>query len=91
METITLPALLGIALTAAFSLWAGVVGFGVNRIVKELGSIRSDFANEMHKTRLDLKEESQKLNQYVVQTESRLAIIEDRIFRDLNAAKTSNR
>jgi hypothetical protein len=59
-----------LALTVAFGLWAGVVGFGVKRITEQLERIG-----------MDLKEESRKLNQYIVQTEARLAILEDRVVK----------
>ena len=55
-------------LTVAFTLWAGVVRWGVKRISDQLETIGND-----------LKSERQKLNQYIVQTEARLAILEDRV------------
>ena len=51
----------------AFGAWAGVVGWLGHGIRNDLQGIRSDLAKE-----------SQKLNQYIVQTESRLAVLEDR-------------
>jgi hypothetical protein len=54
-------------LALAFGCWAGVVGYlgqGIRRDIQALGT--------------DLREESRKLNQYIVQTETRLARIESR-------------
>lgn len=59
---------IGLAFTAAFTAWAGVVAYGVKGIRADLKGI-SD--------RLD--REAQKLNQYIVQTETRLAVLEDRV------------
>jgi hypothetical protein len=55
-------------LALAFGAWAGVVGWLGHGIRNDLRGIRSDLALE-----------SQKLNQYIVQTESRLAVLEDRV------------
>ncbi len=52
----------------AFLAWAGVVAWIGNGIRKDLGLIRKD-----------LRAESEKLNQYIVQTETRLAVVEDRL------------
>lgn len=52
----------------AFSLWALVVGWIGHGIRSDLRGIREDLA-----------EESAKLNQYIVQTESRLSVVEDRL------------
>lgn len=60
--------LLTLAFTAAFSLWAGVVAFGVKGIRSDLKGISAD-----------LRRESEKLNAYIVQTESRLSVLEDRL------------
>lgn len=49
----------------AFGLWAGVVAFIGHGIRTDLRGIRSD-----------LKKESEKLNTYIVQTETRLAVLE---------------
>lgn len=54
-------------LAMAFAAWAGVVawiGQGIRGDIAEIGK--------------DLKEESERLNQYVVQTEARLARLEAR-------------
>ena len=54
-------------LAVAFGLWAGVVGWigqGIRGDLREIGE--------------DLKEESEKLNAYIVQTETRLARLEER-------------
>jgi hypothetical protein len=54
-------------LALAFGAWAGVVGWlgaGIRSDIQELGK--------------DLKDESRKLNQYIVQTETRLAKLESR-------------
>lgn len=61
-------ALLTVAFTAAFTAWAGVVAYGVKGIRSDLRGI-SD--------RLD--REAEKLNEYIIQTETRLAVLEDRI------------
>ena len=61
-------------LALAFGAWAGVVGFighGIRTDLKEIGK--------------DLKQESQRLNKYIVQTEKRLVLIEDHL--GLNNAK----
>ena len=52
-------------LSLAFGLWAGVVAWGVRRISTQLDNIGKD-----------LKIESEKLNSYIVQTETRLAVLE---------------
>lgn len=55
-------------LALAFAAWAGVVawiGQGIRADIKDIG--------------LDLKEESERLNKYVVQTESRLSRLETKI------------
>lgn len=52
-------------LSVSFGLWAGVVawiGHGIRSDLKGIGQ--------------DLREESRKLNTYIVQTEKRLAILE---------------
>jgi len=54
-------------LSVAFGLWAGVVGYIGNGIRSDLRII----ADRMQR-------ESEKLNQYIVQTEKRLAVLEDR-------------
>ncbi len=58
-------------LTIAFTAWAGVVRWGVQKISDQLNDIGDD-----------LKTESAKLNQYIVQTETRLAILEDRVINN---------
>ena len=59
-------------LTLAFSAWAGVVAYiGVG--------IRSDLKGIAQ----DLKNESEKLNTYIVQTETRLAKLEQVVNHDL--------
>lgn len=63
-------AFLTVAFTAAFTAWAGVVAYGVRGIRADLKKIGEDLAAE-----------SEKLNQYIVQTESRLSVVEDRINR----------
>ena len=55
-------------LALAFGAWAGVVGWLGHGIRSDLKGIRGD-----------LQTESAKLNQYIVQTESRLAVLEDRV------------
>jgi len=60
--------IVGLAFTAAFTAWAGVVAHGVK-------AIRGD----LHNISRDLKEESRKLNEYIVQTEARLSVVEDRL------------
>ena len=55
-------------LALAFACWAGVVGYigqGIRQDIREIGE--------------DVKEESKKLNQYVVQTEARLARLEEKV------------
>jgi len=66
MEPITFDfnTLLGLA----FSLWALVIGWIGHGIRSDLKGIRTD-----------LHEESAKLNQYIVQTERRLSVVEDRL------------
>jgi len=58
-------------LALAFGAWAGVVGFIGHGIRTDLRAIGAD-----------LKEESRKLNQYIVQTETRLARIEEHLVND---------
>lgn len=57
-----------VAFTAAFTAWAGVVAYGVRGIRSDLQGISK---------RLD--REAERLNSYIVQTESRLAVLEDRM------------
>ena len=55
-------------LALAFGMWAGVVawlGHGIRADLKEIGE--------------DLKSEAQRLNQYILQTETRLARLEEHI------------
>jgi hypothetical protein len=65
-----LNAILAMALTFSFTAWAGVVAYGVKGIRGDLKDIGSD-----------LKAESEKLNEYIVRTESRLAVLEEIIDR----------
>ena len=58
------------SLSLAFGLWAGVVAYIGNGIRADLKQISAD-----------MKQESQRLNQYIVQTEKRLAVIEDRLVK----------
>ena len=62
-------------LALAFGAWAGVVGFIGHGIRSDLRAIGQD-----------LKDESRRLNQYIVQTEKRLVLIEDHL--DLNGGKS---
>jgi len=55
-------------LSLAFGAWAGVVGFIGHGIRTDLRAIGAD-----------LKEQSHELNQYIVQTEARLARIEEKL------------
>ena len=55
-------------LAVAFGLWAGVVGWLGHGIRQDLKDIRKALA-----------EESTKLNGYIIQTETRLAVLEDRV------------
>lgn len=55
-------------LALAFGAWAGVVGFighGIRMDLKQIGA--------------DLKQESRRLNEYILQTETRLTRLEDKI------------
>ena len=61
-------AILTLALTTAFGAWAAVVAWGVSRITGQLEKIG-----------IKLDRESERLNEYIVQTERRLAVLEDRI------------
>lgn len=54
-------------LAMAFGMWAGVVAWIGNGIRSDLKAIGED-----------LKEESEKLNTYIVQTETRLARLEEK-------------
>lgn len=63
--------ILTVAFTVAFTAWAGVVAYGVKGIRADLQGIQR---------RLD--REAQKLNQYIVQTETRLAVLEDRVVKN---------
>jgi hypothetical protein len=67
----------------AFAAWAGVVGW----IGKGLLSRLNDARDELRLIRGDLQEEATRLNQYIVQTETRLAVVEDRVFN----SKTSDK
>lgn len=63
MESIDFNTLLALA----FGAWAGVVGW--------LGQA---IRNDIHAIGDELKDESKKLNQYIVQTENRLARLESK-------------
>ena len=55
-------------LAVAFGMWAGVVAWIGNGILKRLDQIS-----------IDLRQESARLNSYIVQTERRLSVVEDRL------------
>ena len=55
-------------LAVAFGMWAGVVAWIGNGILKRLDQIS-----------VDLRQESARLNSYIVQTERRLSVVEDRL------------
>lgn len=55
-------------LSVAFGLWAGVVAWIGHGIRADLKLIA-----------FDLRDESRKLNSYIIQTEKRLAVLEDRM------------
>ena len=55
-------------LAVAFGMWAGVVAWIGNGILKRLDQISAD-----------LRQESARLNSYIVQTERRLSVVEDRL------------
>ena len=62
-------------LALAFSLWALVVaalGWGFRRDFR-------DIKEGVKGVRSDLQNEAERLNKYIVQTETRLAVLEDRI------------
>ncbi len=67
---IDLTTALATVLTMAFTAWAGVVAWFAR-------GIRGDLKDIAHFSRL----EAEKLNLYIVQTESRLAVLEDRVER----------
>lgn len=67
MEAFANP-LIPLAFTAAFTAWAGVVAYGVRGIRADLKQISEN-----------LRKESEKLNEYIVKTEARLAVVEDRL------------
>lgn len=67
METISPSTLLAL-LSLAFGAWAGVVGYIGHGIRTDLRAIGKD-----------LREESRRLNQYILQTETRLAKIEEHL------------
>ena len=55
-------------LALAFGMWSGVVlfiGQGIRRDLRDIGT--------------DLKQESRRLNEYIVQTETRLARLEEQV------------
>lgn len=53
---------------AAFGAWALVLAWIGRGVFQRLDTLS-----------LDLKEESKKLNQYIIQTETRLAVLEDNV------------
>ena len=55
-------------LSVAFGMWAGVVAWIGNGIRNDIRGMASE-----------LKDESKKLNQYIVQTETRLAVLENEV------------
>lgn len=57
-------------LAIAFGMWAGVVGWlghGIRVDLRRIGQ--------------ELRQESDKLNQYIIATERRMAVLEDRVLR----------
>ena len=58
-----------------FTAWAGVVGWIGHGFRKDFSDIRG----EIKGVRKDIKSEGEKLNSYIIQTESRLSVIEDRL------------
>jgi len=57
-------------LAIAFGAWAGVVGWlghGIRLDLRRIGK--------------ELRDESEKLNQYIIATERRIAVLEDRLLR----------
>ena len=60
------------AFTAAFTAWAGVVGFIGYGLRQDIRNARQTMQEGMQGIRDDLKEESKKLNEYIVHTEKRL-------------------
>jgi hypothetical protein len=66
METSALD--ISAILAVAFGMWAGVVAWIGNGVLKRLDQIS-----------IDLRHESARLNSYIVQTERRLSVVEDRL------------
>jgi hypothetical protein len=66
METSALD--ISAILAVAFGMWAGVVAWIGNGVLKRLDQIS-----------IDLRQESARLNSYIVQTERRLSVVEDRL------------
>lgn len=62
-------------LSLAFLCWAGVVGFIGHGIRGDLRDIR----REVRSFGGELKVEGEKFNRYVIQTERRLSVVEDRL------------
>jgi hypothetical protein len=58
-------------LAGSFGVWAGVVAWGVRRVTAQLEGIGQE-----------LKDQSKKLNEYIVDTETRLARIEERMAKN---------
>lgn len=68
MASATLSEIIVALLTLAFGAWAGVVAWIGHGIRSDLGRIASD-----------IDQQTEKLNKYIVQTETRLAVVEDRL------------
>lgn len=62
-------------LALGFAAWAGVVGWIGHGFRKDFGDIRG----ELKGVRADIQKEGEKLNRYIIQTEARLSVIEDRL------------
>ena len=65
---IDIATVLATVLTLAFSAWAGVVAWFAHGIRGDLKDIAT-FS----------RQEAEKLNLYIIQTESRLSVVEDRL------------
>ncbi len=67
METISFGELISAAVAMAFGAWAGVVGWLGHGIRQDIRSLSKTLTNQ-----------SERLSAYIVQTETRLAVLEDR-------------
>ena len=72
---ITGETLITLAFTAAFTAWSFLLAWGIRVFRAQFEDIKGALLG----LRGDLQKESEKLNEYIIQTEARLSVVEDRL------------